>query len=70
MGEAQLIVGGAAAGLVILDAVRRQAEQALRSKACRQYSSVASVSAPASGSLPCVSSHLDSSLLDCPVDIE
>jgi hypothetical protein len=54
MGRAQPIVGGVIPGLLVLGAIRKQAEQA-----SEQWPSVASASAPASRSLPSLSACLD-----------
>ena len=56
----QPIVGGATPGLLILNSIRKQAKQALRSKSVKQQPSMASVSAPAFRCLPCLSSCLTS----------
>ena len=56
-GRVQLTVGGAICRLVVLGSVRKQA---MRNKpVSKQYSFMASASAPASGFLPCVSSCPD-----------
>jgi hypothetical protein len=49
------IVGGAISGLVVLDSIKKQAEQARGKQTSKQLSSVASASAPASRFLPCLS---------------
>jgi hypothetical protein len=51
-GRAQLIVGGAIPGLVVLGSIRKQAEQTMRGQASKQDPSMASASAPASRFLP------------------
>jgi hypothetical protein len=56
MGRAQPIVGGAIPGLVVLDSVRKQAEQAMGSN---PVSSMAPTSAPAPRFLFCLSSWPD-----------
>jgi hypothetical protein len=56
----ELLVGGATPGLVVLGSIRKQAEKARRDRqSSHQHPSMASVSAPASEFLPCVSSCPD-----------
>jgi hypothetical protein len=59
MGKAQLIVGGAISGLVVLGSIKEQAEQSHREQVNKQHSSMAFASAPASRFLACVSSCPD-----------
>jgi hypothetical protein len=52
-------VAGAILGLLVLDSITKQTEQAKENQASAQHSSIASVSSPATKFLPCVSSCPD-----------
>ena len=63
MGWAQPTVGGAIPGLVVLGPIRKQASKPW-GQASKQHPSMASASAPASGSCP------DFSVIDCDWEVD